>query len=98
MNPEIVKIEITIADLRIPIRTEVDKLKDVREIEAKVDGLYKSWRRKFPNKSEKELLAMIAYQYASYYQELSARYQEASELALECDRRLDKISKSSPEG
>lgn len=94
MKTEVVTIDINIAALKIPLKIELDKLPVAREIEAELGGLYKSWRQKFPNKSDKELLAMIAYQYASYYKELSALYKEAQELSQECDRRLDEISGS----
>lgn len=56
----------------------------VRATERDVDSLVRKWRRDFPAKSDSEILAMVAYQYASFYGELRKRYEAASDLAEEC--------------
>ena len=37
---------------------------------------------------------MIAYQFASFYQELLERHEKAAEIAMECDTRLASIISS----
>lgn len=63
----------------------------VRDAEKSAAKLYDSWRKKWPSRSDKEILAMIAYQFASYYIELLSRYENAVQLADNCNMRLSKI-------
>lgn len=96
-KPEIVKIEISIASQRIPLSVDIDTVGAIRDVEAQIDALFRRWRKDFPAKSEKELLAMMAYQYASYYRELTIRYKEAAAQAQACDSELDRLLDSHPE-
>lgn len=63
----------------------------VRDVEKEVDHLYQSWRKNFPRKDERELLAMIIYRYASYYRQLTSRHEEALRLASDCESAIDAI-------
>ncbi len=69
-----VKIEINIAGEFIMLTVPYDKQDSVRECEKAINDLYSQWRRMFPRKTPSELIAMIAYQYASFFLELSGRY------------------------
>ena len=63
----------------------------MRETERRVAELFDNWRRMFPSKSEQELLAMMTYQYASYYLALSANREEISDTLLDFERKVDDI-------
>lgn len=86
-----VKIEINIAGEPIRLAVPFEKQESVRECEAAVNALFSEWRRKFPKKSNSELMAMIAYQYASFYRELSARYDALTAGISETSARLDSL-------
>ncbi len=64
---------------------------NVRECEKALNALFSEWRHKFPRKSSSELLAMIAYQYASYYMELNSRYDALNERLAAMSADLDSL-------
>lgn len=86
-----IKMEINIAGERIFLTVPVSMQKAVRSTEQHVSDLYRQWRRDFPRKSDKELLAMMAYQYASYYDELLRRQDDSRIKAAEINARLDSL-------
>ncbi len=86
-----VQITINIAGQRIPLTVGYSQQNLVRETEKSVGDLYEKWRLKFPRKSMQELLAMIAYQYASFYLTLSRRYDDALHEAASVERSLDEL-------
>lgn len=92
-DPEKVKMEINIAGERIILTVPSSLQQSVRTTEQNVEKLYKTWRRDFPKKSDKELLAMMAYQYASFYEQLLHRQEEARRLAIEASQRLDQLTR-----
>ncbi len=67
------KIEINIAGETLLLSVPYSKQESVRNCEHEIQVLYSDWKFRFPRKSPSELLAMIAYQYASFYLELKAR-------------------------
>lgn len=69
-----VKIEINIAGEFIRLAVPFDKQDDVRKCEAAINALYSEWRNKFPRKTPMEIMAMIAYQYASFFNDLEQKY------------------------
>lgn len=64
-----------------------------RETEKNINSLYDTWCRRFPDKSEAELLAMIAFQYASHYEALTRTYREADAKADKMEERLSALLK-----
>ena len=86
-----VKIEIIIAGEPIMLTVPFDRQNSVRQCERELNRLYSDWRAEFPRKNPVELLAMIAYQYASFYQELSERYQRLTDSLKYTSGRLDDI-------
>lgn len=86
-----IKMEINIAGERIFLTVPVSMQKAVRSTEHHVSDLYRQWRRDFPQKSDKELLAMMAYQYASYYDQLLHRQEESRLKAEDINSRLDAL-------
>lgn len=81
---EKIKMFLNIGDQRFSMTVPFAKQDFVRDVESEVDGLYRKWRLSFPSKSDKEILAMVAYQYASFYNELKTQYAEAARKATEC--------------
>lgn len=78
------------------LRVGLNEQDHVRDVESAVNTLYAKWHTRFPQKSDMELLAMLTYQYASFYfamrdreshltrsvNELSGKVQEALDEAL----------------
>ena len=86
-----IKMRIKIAGMSIPLNVAFSEQDHVRETERRVAELFDNWRRMFPSKSEQELLAMMTYQYASYYVALSANREEISDTLLDFERKVDDI-------
>lgn len=84
-------MRIKIAGMSIPLNVAFSEQDHVRETERRVAELFDNWRRMFPSKSEQELLAMMTYQYASYYLALSANREEISDTLLDFERKVDDI-------
>lgn len=83
MNEQI-EMYLNIAGTQVPVKVPFDDQNRVRDVEKQVNELYSTWRRKFKKKSDREILAMVAYQYARYYSDLMERYETASRLTEEC--------------
>ena len=63
----------------------------MRDAEKAADDLFRSWRSRWPSRSDKEILAMVAYQFASFYQELLSRFENAAVQAAATDEKLSRI-------
>lgn len=74
-----VRMTIQIAGEAFPLTVPFDRQDHVRDTETCVADLYDSWRQRFPRKSEKELLAMMTYQFASFYLDLTSQIQSAAQ-------------------
>ena len=88
-DQEKINMEINIGGEPIKLTVPFQNQELTRSIEEEINCLYAKWRLNFPKRSEKGLLAMMVYQYASHYKELSIRHQEAMAKTGEC---LDKIN------
>lgn len=84
-----IKMLLNIGDQRISITVPFDRQEFTRIVERDVDNLYDRWRKQFTSKTDREILVMVAYQYASYYNELKERYEAATEKADECLKALE---------
>ncbi|MDE7159902.1 MAG: cell division protein ZapA [Muribaculaceae bacterium] len=93
-DPEKVKIHITIAGERIPLTVDAPKQGAVRRTERHVAELFDTWHKRFPAKSDMEILAMVAYQFASYYDDLRDRYEAARDAATQIDDRLQAMEQN----
>ncbi|MDE6811714.1 MAG: cell division protein ZapA [Muribaculaceae bacterium] len=89
-----VKIEIFIAGEPIMLTVPFDRQVKVRDCEREINALYSDWRARFPRKTSLELLAMIAYQYASFFQELTERYDRLTESLRITSESLDDMLNS----
>lgn len=92
-NTDNVKMTINIGGEHLQLSVPFNRQDAVRDAEKAVAQLFDNWRLKWPARSDKEILAMIAYQFASFYQELLERHQKASEIAEDCNRRLEAMLK-----
>lgn len=88
-DSEKIKMNLNIGAQRIALSVPFDRQEFVRDVEADVDGLYKRWRKAFPARTDREILAMVAYQYASFYAELRERYEAAASGVEKCLALLD---------
>lgn len=89
--PEKVKMRIKIAGMSIPLNVGFNEQDHVRKTENMVAELFDNWRRMFPTKSEQELLAMMTYQYASYYLALTDSREKIEEDLLKFEKDVDDI-------
>lgn len=90
-DQEEINIELNIAGEPIRLTVPFEDQELNRTIEDEINRLYSQWRHSFPNRSEKALLAMMLYRYASYYKNLTLKYQQARQFALECINDADAI-------
>lgn len=90
MNSDEVKMEVNIAGERILLTVPFSRQEAVRKTEGELSLLYKTWGAKFPKKSPKELLAMIAYKFASSYFDL---LEERSKDISEAQSMLDALAR-----
>lgn len=88
-DSEKIKMYLNIGDQRISLTVPFERQEFVRDVEADVDRLYARWRKAFPAKTDREILAMVAYQYASFYGELKERYEAVALKAEECLRNIE---------
>lgn len=87
-----INMQINIGGQPVALTVPFDRQDFVRDIESEIDKLFATWRRSFPKKDDRELFAMIAYQYASRYKDLISTYEEALRAALKCDEQIDAIN------
>lgn len=90
-DPDNVKMDINIAGERILLTVPSSLANSVRNTERSLNRHFTQWRRDFPNKTDKELLAMLAYQYASFYNQLNQSLDDARQAAGELDSHLDSL-------
>lgn len=85
-----IKMLLDICGERLVHSVPVAKLDFARHVEKEINDVYSSWRKRFAGKTDREIMAMVAFRYASYYNELLDRYEEASALAVDCLALLKK--------
>lgn len=90
-TPEKVKLEINIAGEPIQLTVPFQQQDSIRDIEKTVNQLYSDWRVRFPKKNPTELMAMILFQYASYYFGLRTRYERLTDDLAGISLRLDDL-------
>lgn len=81
---EKINIDIKIGGEPIKLQIPFENQDFVREVEAEVNSLYVSCREDFPSRTDKSLMAMMVYKYASLYKDLTRKYQEAVKSAEHC--------------
>lgn len=99
MNSEDIKMEVNIAGERISLSVPFSRQEAVRKTEAELGMLYRSFGEVFPKKSPKELLAMVAYRFASsYYELLEKREADREEIQALLDHAEKLCGDSKPDG
>ena len=94
MNSKEIKIniEVKIAEERVALRIPFSEQDAVRMIESEIRLLIKELMKKYPAKSQKEILAMATYNYASAYYYLAKQREMEIE---EADKLLEDAEKLS---
>lgn len=82
MNSDEILMEVNIAGERISLSVPFSRQEAVRNTETELSMLYRKFGETFPKKSPKELLAMVAYRFASsYFDLLKAREKDLSDVS-----------------
>ncbi|MDE7463336.1 MAG: cell division protein ZapA [Muribaculaceae bacterium] len=90
------KIEINIAGEPLFLSVPFSKQISVRNCEREINALYADWRARFPRKTPTELLAMIAYQYASFFFDLKGRMASLTNSMEAMSAELSRILDDNP--
>lgn len=91
MNEEKVKLRLNIAGEAMLLSVAYSKQEATRRTEEEVNMLFDTWRSRFPEKSDRELLAMIAFRYADRYAGLLREREAMERETLELSERLEAL-------
>ena len=91
MKEEKVKMKLNIAGESLLVSVPYSDQEQTREVEAQLNNLFVTWRGRFPEKSDRELLAMIAFQYAGHYASLVQERAVMLEAAESASATLDTL-------
>lgn len=93
-----IRVTIKLADVA-PLQFEIkrDDEQWIRTAERKVNSLWSHWREAHPQKSSKDVLAMVAYQYAELYYRLLGQVNSQAETLDEFEKMLDNILLQMPD-
>ena len=86
-----VKMTINIGGEHIRLTVAFNSQDLVREAEKAATQLFDEWRRKWPSRSDKEVMAMVAYQFAYFYRKLLIMHADAADIAQTCNHRLSDL-------
>lgn len=84
-----VKMTINIGGEHLSLTVSFNSQDDVRDAEKAASQLYQQWRAKWPTRSDKEIMAMVAYQFAFFYRKLLGLQQNAIELVNDCSSEIE---------
>lgn len=79
-----VKMFLNIGGQQLSVTVPATRQEFIRRVETGISELYNKWRKQFPARTDHEILAMVAYQYANYYAILSDEIAEATQKAGDC--------------
>lgn len=91
MTNEKIKLDINIGGEHVLLTVPYEEQDNVRDTERAIGELFDRWRKKFPNRTDSQILAMVAYQYASFYGELLRREQRSVDMIQGCMQLLDEL-------
>ena len=86
-----VKMTIQIGGEHLKLTVPYKRQTLVREAEKAVQRYYNDWQQKFPASHPNEILAMVTYQFAYFYQELIGRQSQAAQTAGICNSLIEEI-------
>ena len=92
MKEEKVKIKLNIAGERFLLSVPYSEQDDKRQTEEEVNMLFDTWRQRFPEKDDRELLAMIAFRYADHYAALVRDRRETHQEIARLGERLRELT------
>ena len=85
-------ITIRISDVEpISLTISLDDEEMVRHAERQVNKVWSQWRSDFHTRSSKEVLAMVAYQFARRYYELLGAVKERDKILQDFEAELDRL-------
>lgn len=84
-----IDIKIKIANQQVTLHQPLNNQEFIRDVEGRIEDLWSTWRARFPNLSESKLLAMMVYQYASFYFQMRHKYDTAGESVRATSRVLE---------
>lgn len=90
-------MRVNVAGEIISLTVGFDEQDFVRDTESRIAELFDTWQKRFPTKPVKELLAMMTYQYASYYMALSHRHADMLRMLADCDSHLNEQLLKAPD-
>ena len=97
MNEEKVKMKLDIAGESFILSVPYSQQEETRQTESEVNMLYSTWRHRFPEKGDRELLAMIAFRYADHYTALRKEKETSKDEIDSLNRMLDALTAESME-
>lgn len=92
MNEEKVKLKLNIAGETIVFTVPYSRQEETRQTEAEVNMMFDTWRKRFPEKKDRELLAMIAFRYADGYHTLLRNEEELFRTAEQLAGRAERLA------
>lgn len=97
-DTEKITMHLHIGGSQLPVSVPLSEQELVRDVESQLDKMYTSWRHdpKFAKRSDRDILAMVAYKFAFHYNELLRRYDEASRKTRSCLEAADRILDPAP--
>lgn len=90
MSSDKVKMEVNIAGEILLLTVPISGQEAVRNTEAELAALHRAWSSEFPGKTPRELLAMMAYRFASAYFALKRKHEVDTE---EAERLLEAVTR-----
>ncbi len=84
-----VTMTIEIGGQFLMLSTAFNRQNFVRDTEEEIASQLAAWKKRYPDKTDRELLAMAAYKYAAYYRELQEGLDRANSLADDCLSRAE---------
>lgn len=78
------QITINVGGERLILTVDFEDQVKVRDTERAIQNLFTQWQKRFPGKTNSQLLAMIAYQYASFYGEMQSMTQRGVDELQDC--------------
>lgn len=89
---DIVEMTINIGGELIKLDVPFDEQNDVRDAENELKEFIDRLRKSWPTNSDRNILAMAAYQYAKWCQQLMKIQEEATDIAIEKCRVIDNLA------
>ncbi len=84
-----VKMILNIGGEHLTLVSDFNRQDAIRDAEKIASGKFKEFRQQYPERSDREILAMVAYQMAYFYNEVRNSLEESTKMADELDAELE---------